>query len=262
MTQPIEPSIRKTAFSCPHCGAHTSQTWYDIYSKEFSSDSPKPFIPTAENREHFERNRDIPESDKKIMYEWYDKLMTGLVWVESVSSSVYCGYSVSNLNLSKCYTCGKVAVWVHDRIVFPNRKFGSIPNPDLPDDIRKDFEEARDIVDASPRGAAALLRLCIQKLCKKLGQTGKDIDADIGALVKAGLNPLVQQSLDIVRVIGNEAVHPGTIDLNDNRDTALHLFDIVNEIAAQMITHPKRVTELYAKLPEAKRKAIEKRDAK
>jgi hypothetical protein len=29
----------------------------------------------------------------------------------------------------------------------------------------------------------------------------------------------VQKSLAVVRVIGNEAVHPGTIDLNENRDT-------------------------------------------
>jgi hypothetical protein len=79
-------------------------------------------------------------------------------------------------------------------------------------------------------------------------------------LVKKGLNPLVQQSLDIVRVIGNEAVHPGVIDLKDDRDTALRLFELVNAIVEQMISHPKAVNEMYARLPEAKRKAIKARD--
>jgi len=76
------------------------------------------------------------------------------------------------------------------------------------------------------------------------------------------LNPQIQQSLDIVRVIGNEAVHPGTMDLKDDRPTALRLFEIVNAIADQMISHRRTITELYAKLPEERRKAIETRDKK
>ena len=84
---------------------------------------------------------------------------------------------------------------------------------------------------------------------------------DIKNLVAKGLDPVVQQSLDIVRVIGNESVHPRTIDLNDDRETALRLFDLVNAIADQMISHPKKVQEMYAKLPEEKRKAVEARDA-
>ena len=63
-----------------------------------------------------------------------------------------------------------------------------------------------------------------------------------------------------MRVIGNESVHPGTIDLNDDRDTAIRLFDLVNIVCEQMITQPRQVEELYQKLPESKREAIEKRD--
>ena len=63
-----------------------------------------------------------------------------------------------------------------------------------------------------------------------------------------------------MRVIGNESVHPGSIDLNDDRETALRLFELVNAITEQMISHPAKVKEMYAKLPEAKRQAIEVRD--
>ena len=75
-----------------------------------------------------------------------------------------------------------------------------------------------------------------------------------------GLNPLVQKSLDVVRVVGNEAVHPGSIDLRDDRDTALQLLNLVNLIADQMITHPKAVHSMYEMLPEGKRAAIEQRN--
>jgi len=139
---------------------------------------------------------------------------------------------------------------------------GPEPNSDLPPDVLRDSEEASRVVSESPRGAAALLRLGIQKLCASLGEKGQNIDDDIASLVKKGLKPMVQQALDAVRVIGNEAVHPGTLDLKDDRDTALRLFGLVNIIAEQMISNPKHVQDLYEKLPESKRKAIEKRDVK
>ena len=180
----------------------------------------------------------------------------------SFSKSKYVDIDLNNLNLSKCYNCDEYTVWVHDKIVFPPAKSGAAPNPDLPDDIKIDFEEARSILDLSPRGSAALLRLCVQKLCKHLGEPGKKLDADIASLVTKGLGPLVQQSLDAVRVIGNESVHPGEINLNDDRDTAARLFDLVNAIADQRISYPKNTQAIYKKLPEGKRDAIDKRNEK
>lgn len=179
-----------------------------------------------------------------------------------MGTSKYTYYEVGNLHLSKCYNCGKVAVWVHKNLLFPKEKTGVNPNEDLPENIRHDFDEARSIISESPRGAAALLRLCIQNLCTHLGEKGKSLDDDIASLVSKGLNPIIQKSLDIVRVIGNEAVHPGIIDVKDDRDVANQMLILINSIADQMISHPKNVDKLYSKLPEAKRKAIEKRDKK
>jgi hypothetical protein len=98
-------------------------------------------------------------------------------------------------------------------MLYPDAGGGPPANPDLPEDIRGDYLEAQAIVGRSPRGAAALLRLCIQKLCKHLGEEGEHLWTDIGNLVRKGLPPAVQEALDAVRVIGNEAVHPGQMDL-------------------------------------------------
>jgi hypothetical protein len=72
----------------------------------------------------------------------------------------------------------------------------------------------------------------------------------------------VQKALDTVRVIGNDAVHPGTIDLRDDPATATALFKLVNIIVEKMISEPREIEDLYAGLPEAKREAIEQRDRK
>jgi len=262
MTKEVIPSIKETAFSCPHCSAFTTQFWFGLYAKKKPDERPTPFIPTEEFKKQFKTSPKMSKDEIDELHKWIDKMLTGFVFLDSRDESLYGCYQVHNLCLSECYNCKKFSVWVYDRLLFPRKKAFIQPNTDLPDDIIRDFEEAREIVDASPRGAAALLRLCIQKLCKHLGEKGKNIDEDIGSLVKKGLNPLVQQSLDIVRVVGNGAVHPGVLDLKDDRDTATRLFELINAIADQMITHPKAVQSMYKKLPESKRKAIEKRNGK
>jgi hypothetical protein len=109
--------------------------------------------------------------------------------------------------------------------------------------------------------SAALLRLAIQKICIHLGQPGRKIDDDIGALVANGLPVTIQQALDVVRVIGNESVHPGVLDLRDDSETVGHLFDLVNLIVEDRISQPKRVQALYDRLPDEKKAAIARRDA-
>jgi hypothetical protein len=146
-------------------------------------------------------------------------------------------------------------------MIIPSTGSAPLPNPDLPEPLKTDYNEARSICGPSPRGAAALLRLVVQKLCKYLGQSGVDLNADIANLVSKGLSPKIQKALDVVRVIGNEAVHPGQIDLNDNPAIASQLFALVNLIVEAMITQPRAVDKIYDSLPESKRKAIDVRDS-
>ena len=151
---------------------------------------------------------------------------------------------------------------IEDELVSISRGDVPLPNSDLPDDITRDYEEAGTIVELSPRGAAALLRLCIQNLCIYLGEPGKNLNDDIGALVARGLDERVQQAWDTVRVLGNEAVHPGTLDLKDDRQTVKKMFVLVNMIANEMITLPREREDLFKMLPEKARTGIYERDKK
>jgi hypothetical protein len=163
---------------------------------------------------------------------------------------------------SQCEHCKEFALWRNKQMIYPNRTTAPIPEKDMPDEVKKDFNEARQTFPVSVRSSAALLRLAIQKLCKHLGYPGKDLNSDIGKMVANGLSPIVQQAFDAVRIIGNESVHPGQIDLRDDLDTALQLFHLVNVIVEEMITKPHRVNEIYSKLPLGKLQQIELRDKK
>jgi len=96
-------------------------------------------------------------------------------------------------------------------------------------------------------------------LCKELGEPGENINRDIGSLVKKGLPATVQQSLDVVRVTGNHAVHPGQIETDDEKVVGA-LFSLLNVIVEYMVSLPSRVGSLYDALPAGALEQIKRRD--
>lgn len=222
VAEPIQPSTRLTAFSCPHCGALTTQHWHRV--KVDDSDQGRLPIryddPDAAKKDLISgfENTDLA----RTLIAWVDRCVSGVPFIDGKHSPTTT--DLNNVDVSECYNCDRLAIWVGDRMVWPHANEAPPAHAELPEELATDYSEAGDIVNASPRGAAALLRLVIQKLCKHLGEPGKNINDDIAALVKKGLDPRVQQMLDVVRVIGNNAVHPGELDLRDDRETAERLF--------------------------------------
>ena len=165
-----------------------------------------------------------------------------------------------NVDYCVCAHCHRWSYWYSGKMVVPSASPMPPPHDDMPTECSTDYSEAREIVAASPRAAAALLRLALQKLMPALGEKGENINDDIGSLVTKGLPVQIQQALDFCRVVGNNAVHPGAIKLNDTPEVAHNLFVMINFIVEDRISRPKHVESLYAKLPEGARKAIESRD--
>lgn len=177
------------------------------------------------------------------------------------------GFQGVGVFMSICLNCEKRAVWAafgpyaeDVKMVKPQVSGGPRPHVDMPPEARADYEEARTIIGSSVRGACGLLRLATEKLVEALQPDGRDLNDRIGKLVAAGLPVMIQQALDSLRVIGNEAVHPGQMDLRDDLDTAIGLFDLLNVIVEDRITRPKHIAQMYAKLPAGKLQGIVNRD--
>ena len=168
---------------------------------------------------------------------------------------------ISLVDIAQCQKCNAISFWYEGKMMFPNASTAPPANPDLPDDIKGDYDEASDIVNRSPRSACGLLRLCIEKLVS-LEITGSgDLNEKIGKLVSQGtINDTVQKALDSVRVIGAEAIHPLKMDLKDDVKIATALFELVNFIADSTISKKKKVDALWEKLPKEKIDAVKKRD--
>lgn len=178
---------------------------------------------------------------------------------------------------AKCSCCDECSLWLIEEMenrdgypvpskgvmLFPDSGIAPLPEPDMPLDVKRDYEEAARISSKSPRGSAALLRLSLQKLCKHLGKEGKNINSDIRDLAKENiLPPMVIKVADTVRIAGNNAVHPGEMSEEDFDHVSSKLFDLLNFIVRKSITEPKELEDLYNKVPEKPRVSAENIDAK
>ena len=154
-----------------------------------------------------------------------------------------------SLTLSQCSNCEKHAVWINEKLKYPVSSTAPLPLEDMPEEVKVDFLEAREIVGTSPRSAAALLRLATQKLIWHLGEGGEAIDEGIENLKKKGLDVKFQRALDSVRMTGEGAVPPGQIDPQDDARVAFLLFELLNLIVDALIAQPKKVDEILGRIP-------------
>jgi hypothetical protein len=266
MTKHIPPAINLKSFSCPNCGALADQTRFEDFVDTIDRQNGTPFVMNETNLSRLKKILEEESNpDKRKLFEphlhYIERKASGTPFVHALESSRYMTSQLENIHISRCFSCEAIAIWKYDSLLYPPARYDIEPNTDLPQDIQADFNEARSVLELSPRSAAALLRQCIQKICIQLGLPGKDLNTDIGALVAKGLDVRVQKALDLVRMIGNSAVHPGKLDLTDDRDTAAKLFELVNRIAFDMITHPKQLDALYEeKVPQSVKDQIARRD--
>jgi hypothetical protein len=186
-------------------------------------------------------------------------------WHNGFVSHIFNGWSViyKELSVSICEHCKQKSVWLNKSLIDPRSH--SIPpaHGDMQPSVKELYEEAADIFERSPRAAAALLRLSLEKLCIELGIAKNDN-------LKAMLTELTTKKqlkwdtlvlLHLVRETGNSAVHStGLIFDEDNQEDmrgAIELaFGDINQIVDELITKPKKMQERAKKLPENLRKEI------
>lgn len=152
---------------------------------------------------------------------------------------------MNSFRATLCENCSGNTIWYQERMIFPFKGTAALPNADMPENVRQDYMEAREIMFLSPKGAAALLRLALKKLFIYLGGKGQQIEEDVHLLIQNGLPPKLVQALHALKVYGHQAIQPGQISDTDDVETVHKLLAFINIICDNQITQP-RLIELYA----------------
>ncbi len=259
MAREVAPQLGLDSFSCPHCGALAHQHWFAVSIKSFERDG-KLFVYEWTKVNAVDLGVFEDADDHARFADFKKRFQKNEVTYEVHKYGETCHWGMVNVAVSMCHSCDGFAIWVKGAIAWPAPTVLIEPHPDIPAVVKDDFLEAASIVQMSPRGSAALSRMIIQKLMVELGEKGDNINDDIGSLVQKGLEVEIQQALDVVRVVGNNAVHPGKIDLKDDTGIALALLQLINLVVERRIATRKRIGEMFANLPPGALEQIKKRD--
>ena len=199
----------------------------------------------------------IEEAERDRKLKWAEQMASGRPFLEVHRE--FRNRDVQNVSISYCFNCNEMCFWVYDQLVWPRRAGGPEPKLLAPPNVRREREETSQTLEASPRGAAALLRLAIEKLCKELGVSGESLKDDVALFVREDVDARVQKVLDAARIIESNAVRPGQIGLGDDRATAETLSGLVNLICEKMIMEPRHLQAVYTKLREGAGNTMEQR---
>ncbi|MGB9952169.1 DUF4145 domain-containing protein [Haloarcula marismortui] len=130
------------------------------------------------------------------------------------------------------------------------------PAENMPDDVKEDYEEARQVVNHSSKAAAALLRRSIESLIDELlDDASGHLYSDIETLADEEIiDDRIRKAFDAIRVNGNEYTHAGRIYAQDNQEKALRMFELINVIVRTTISDDRIIQEMYRDLPENKKR--------
>lgn len=217
-----QPKFQEKGFTCPNCSAYTQHVWNSTLVNETYGDFCGSYGPMSSAQK------------------------------------------VTPLYVCKCSMCGYISFWYKKELIWPLNTGVQSANSEMPNDIKELYDEAASIIELSPKGSCAILRLALQILCDRLVNKPENtpVDKAIAELVKNGLPVAIQQAMDTVRIVGNEAVHPGQINVDDNKEIAYTMFKLMNFIVEKMIVEPKNIEAIYMTMPEKKIEAIKDRDKK
>ncbi len=103
----VPPAIDLRSFSCPRCGAHADQTWFEVFAEEV--DEKVPFVVTQEVVANWKRNvetsRTQDEQTFKDAQAHLEKLAAGLPELRyrgSGSDAKWVDHNLENIFVSRC----------------------------------------------------------------------------------------------------------------------------------------------------------------
>jgi hypothetical protein len=151
------------------------------------------------------------------------------------------------LTVVVCRQCSHSSVIVQSpdgisTIVYPLTFVGPSPATGMPDGVRRLFDDARAVGRQSPRAAVALMRVALERLVPGAGTLHTRITS-----IATGAH--VQRSMDLVRVIGNAALHDDEkVDFDPGPDVAVKLMELMN-ILIDVHLQERPIQELRSIVP-------------
>jgi hypothetical protein len=223
MDEYVEPRLGAESFSCPHCKTIAHQDWHSLFLRPENAAEVRVLTPETVNVTASGRGEAQQDSIKEID-RFVERLKRNELTYEYQKHPQPLKVRMANLHVSNCHSCNGFALWVGGLLVFPTR---IDKTPEL---VEEDVEEAAAILEKFPRGAAALMRVCVQKLVPLLEDNGKALNQRVSSLVRKGLEMEMQQSMEVLAVLRSDPAQLSQLESQADKETALRFLDSLQAV--------------------------------
>lgn len=158
--------------------------------------------------------------------------------------------------LTECMTCSEVCLlytWEMDadpqniskaRLLYPS---GRKLSKEVPEEIKRTYEEAKKIISISPDGFAVLMRKALEYLCQDQGVKEYNLNTMLKELADKGVIPgHLARMTKAIRLIGNIGAHAGATHIN--KQEAELIDDFFVAIIEYVYVAPAKIKALEERL--------------
>jgi hypothetical protein len=235
MNEYIAPRLGEESFSCPHCNTVAHQDWYSLFLKPENAAEVCVLTPEAVDAGTL-RQGGGQRDNRKETDQFVERLKKNELTYEYQKHPHSLKVKMANLYISNCHSCSGFSLWVSGLLVFPT-------NIDkTPELVEEDAEEATAILNKFPRGATALMRVCIQKLVPLLEENGRELNQRISSLVRKGLEMEMQQAKEVLQVLRSDPVQLSQLESQADKETILRFLDSLKVVLERRMsqTHDEK----------------------
>lgn len=174
------------------------------------------------------------------------------------------------LKMFKCPSCSKITVKTTgngaqyrgiETNIYPKSLAKQFPDY-VPQQIRKDYEEAYSIVDLSPKASATLSRRALQGMIRDFYGIQKNSLFDEIEAIEDKINPTEKPVLNNLRQIGNIGAHPEkdiNLIVNIEPGEAEKLLKVIEYFMKSWYVNRHDVQQLFVEVNNTNEKLQEKR---
>jgi hypothetical protein len=123
MPDPVVPKLGAPSFSCPHCGAVASQTWYRLYLEGYAKND-QPLVLQREIVLAADLDR-VSAERRPSLEGLQQRVGKNEITYDMHEHTSYLNAALVNACVSQCYACDAFTFWIKDRIWFPLTKYES-----------------------------------------------------------------------------------------------------------------------------------------
>ena len=221
---------------CPHCSVMAYMDW----------NTQRLSVPRSRVKEYYSNQGDLPTLAND---EWYVHYVA--------CPNPNCRELI--IMLERRRPNDSLEYFAHPR--FPkSESIGS----EVPEPLRKDYEEAHAVLSISPKASAVLSRRILQEILREHGYESRSLSTQINDVLNEeepmrSLPPTLYKTIDAVRHFGNFAAHPvadkTTLPLTDK--TTLQVIEVESGEAEWCLRIIVELFDHYYVKPANTRKALD-----